>query len=174
MKRLALALLLAMPLFAIAREAAAPTTETDEARFVRLTRELEQQPLTDAPDPNFGWLLNWATETPDYVVTVCMMAGPDWDMRDPFAGKLLVIASAGNMAWQIEHGADGDELSKQLAGTETALRIYRATIAQDPSKKSAFFDSLVAKRDAGTLRAYLAPFVAENCVDQQDSGKIDV
>jgi hypothetical protein len=92
------------------------------------------------------------------------MAGPDWDMNQEFAVRLLVISMAGNVAWQIEHGKDSDELSKQLAGAETALRIYAATVAQDPSKQSPFFDSLVARQKAGTLRAFMAPFVQKNCV----------
>lgn len=148
---------------AFAQDAAPQSGETEEARFVRLTRVVEQTPYSEEVDAATAFVIAWAADTPKYVALVCPMAGPEWDLGDKFALRLMMVGMAGNVAWQIEHGKDTDQLSKQLAATETALRVYEATVAKDASKKSSFFDSLVAKRNAGTLRAYLAPIVKDKC-----------
>ena len=80
-------------------------------------------------------------------------------------GAFTSASIFGNLAWQMEHGKDTDELSKQYAGTVTALRVYNATVAHDPTfPRSPFIDSLVEKLEAGTLREFMAPYVAKNCV----------
>lgn len=161
-----------MSLSASAQDAAPPSNETDEQRFVRLTRLIESLPIGDNKIAQ-AWLVGWAVETPDYGVTVCPMAGPEWDMKNELAAQLMVLAMVGNLSYQIEHGKDKDELSLQLAGTETALHIYAATVAKDPSKRLSFFDSLITRRDAGTLRDYLAPIVKAKCEGDVDKKTSD-
>jgi len=155
---------LAVPLFAFAQESAPQAKETEEARFLRLVRVAEQTPYSEEADPATAFVVTWAAETPKYEALICPMAGPEWDLgNDPFAVRLMLVGMAGNIAWQIEHGKGADQLSKQLAATESALRVYEATVAKDSSRKSPFFDSLVAKRNAGTLREHLAPIVKKQC-----------
>lgn len=163
MKGFALAALLAMPLFVFAQDGAAPTAETEEQKFVRLTRLIETQPL--AEDAPTAFVIGWALATPKYSVLVCPMAGEAWMEDETLGMPLLLRAMAGNMAWQIEHWRDADELTKQHAGTLTALRVYENTVAKEPSRRVAYFDALLQKRDAGTLKDFLAPFVAEHCKD---------
>ena len=69
----------------------------------------------------------------------------------------------GNAAFQIENGAQTDELSKQVAAVESALRAYAAFVAKDAKAMVPHLDAMIAKRDAGTLRAYLAPVVEKEC-----------
>lgn len=162
MKRFVLAALLGMSLLAFGQVAAAK--ETDEQKFVRLTRAIETRPLSEGKDKDVAWLLVWAYKTKRYGVTVCPIGGDGWGAADELGSPLLIMALVGNMAWQIEHGGQAaDELSKQHAGVLTALRIYENTVAKAPSRRTAYFDSLVARRDAGTLREFLAPSVAKAC-----------
>lgn len=143
--------------------------ESDTARFVRYTRALETSPdRADARDLR-QWLLKWAVETPDYTVTVCdLLDLTDVDEETtPHAGEVLLQTMYGNAAFQIEHGADADELSKQVAAAESALRVYTAYLAQDAKTRMPHLDALIAKRDAGGLRAYLAPIVQTKCKTAQ-------
>ncbi len=143
----------------------ATTPESDAARVLRYTRELEASPdRADAPELR-KWLMEWAVETPDYVVNVCDvldLAHPG-DDTTPHAGELLMQVVYGNAAFQVEHGAHTDELSKQVAAVESALRAYAAFVAKDAKAKVPHLDALVAKRNAGTLREYLTPVVAKEC-----------
>ena len=143
----------------------ATTPESESARFVRYTRALEASPdRADALEFR-QWLMNWAVETPDYIVNVCDvldLPNPGGDTT-PHAGELLLQMMYGNAAFQIENGAQTDELSKQVAAVESALRAYAAFLAKDAKATVPHLDALIAKRDAGTLRAYLAPVVEKEC-----------
>ncbi|UHQ21874.1 hypothetical protein LVB77_14490 [Lysobacter sp. 5GHs7-4] len=141
------------------------TPESDTARFVRYTRALEVSPdRADARELR-QWLLKWAVESPDYTVTVCDLLDLDNvdERATPHAGEVLLQTMYGNAAFQIEHGADADELSKQVAAVESALRVYTAYVAQNAKTRMPHLDALIAKRDAGALRAYLSPMVQAKC-----------
>ncbi len=161
MKQIALALMLTVPVLAFAQEATAPTSETNEQKFIRLTRELEQRGFQDGLDSTTGFLISWGLGESGYQTVDCEAVGSvSRDLPSAFAAASIF----GNLAWQMEHGKDSDELSKQLAGTVTGLRVYSATVRHDPTfPRSAVIDALIAKMDAGTLRDYIAPFVAKNC-----------
>ncbi|NUO77327.1 MAG: hypothetical protein HOQ32_15120 [Lysobacter sp.] len=104
-------------------------------------------------------------ETPDYTVTVCDLLDLDDvdEKTTPHAGEVLLQTMYGNAAFQIEHGADADELSKQVAAVESALRVYTAYVARNAKTRMPHLDALIAKRDAGELRAYLSPIVQSKC-----------
>ncbi|MEI2455854.1 hypothetical protein [Lysobacter firmicutimachus] len=145
--------------------AAAVSSESDEARVVRYTRELEAAPDRADASELRRWLTRWAIQTRDYSIAVCDLldfaaAGGD---GVPHESELLVQMIYGNAAFQIEAGADAGELAKQVAGVESALRAYAAFVARDARAKVPRLDALIAQREAGTLRAYLAPKVEQNC-----------
>lgn len=146
-----------------AASAAAP--ESDTAKVLRYTRALEASPDRADARALRQWLTQWAIETPDYTVTVCDvidLAGSG-DDAVPHAGELLMQMMYGNAAYQIENGTKTDELSKQIAAVESVLRAYAVFLAKDAKARVPHLDALIAKRDAGTLRAYLAPIVEKKC-----------
>ncbi|MBX9403742.1 hypothetical protein K4L06_20745 [Lysobacter sp. BMK333-48F3] len=148
-------------------DATAAPPESDTARVLRYTRALETAPdRADAPELR-RWLTQWAIKTPDYTLAVCDLldfgdAGGD---AVPHADELLMQMIYGNAAFQIEAGGEADELSTQVAAVESALRAYAAFVARDAKARVARLDALIAKRDAGALRAYLAPRVEQKCRD---------
>ncbi|WP_421568827.1 hypothetical protein [Stenotrophomonas sp. PD6] len=133
---------------------------------VRYTRELEGTP--DGPDaPAMRQaLLRWTVDTPDYQVIVCDMLqlpGKGSTDESPISGELNVQMMFGNVAYQIQHGKEGDELTRQVAGVESALRAYTAYVAKKPALRRPVLDALLGAQNAGTLRAQLAPVMEKHC-----------
>ena len=166
MTRILTALLLSLLLVPAAAPATAerPAGESDEARFVRLTRHLEAQPLSDADKSIRSWLFTWANDHPDLVVVVCDILGPVPVEQHPWSGYLLTQSVFGNAAFQIEHPDRREDLvSVQLAGIESALAAYDALVAAQPDRRIPYFDALAGHRQAGSLRGHMAPLITEKC-----------
>lgn len=140
-------------------------SEADTARFVRETRQLEVSPLQPGAEEMRRWLFNWALETPDYQVIICPVLDlPDAvDEDTSIAPEMTAQQTFGNLAHQITDGSDGDELDRQLAGVESALKAYAGFIKADSSLKIAGLDHLAALQKAGTLRAHVAAVLEEEC-----------
>ncbi|AWH48847.1 hypothetical protein C1925_06600 [Stenotrophomonas sp. SAU14A_NAIMI4_5] len=111
------------------------------------------------------WLFNWALETPDYQVIICPVLGlPETvDEETSIAPEVLAQQTFGNLAYQITEGSDGEELDRQLAGVESALKAYAVFMKADPSLKIPGVDHLAALKKAGTLRAHVAAVIEEKC-----------
>ncbi len=154
-----LVLLAAVPLLV---EAA---SEGDTARFVRETRQLEVSPLQPGAENVRRWLFTWALQTPDYQVVICPVLDlPETEDDDTsIAPQMFAQQMFGNLAKQITDGRDGDELDRQLAGVESALKAYAMFMKADPSLKIPGVDHLAALKKAGTLRAHVAAVLDEKC-----------
>lgn len=164
---LALPLCLGMaPTVLASAPAAAPAAEEEstEAKVVRYTRELEQSPTSeDAPEMRRA-LMNWAFDGGHLVINVCnVMDLPEHGAKDrsPITVELTQQTVFGNAAFQIEHGTETDELARQVAATQSALKVYSNFVAKDPSLRIAQMETLLAQQKAGRLERQLAPVVAE-------------
>ncbi len=164
----ALPLCLVVPSMARADAPVAISEAEDQetAKVVRYTRELERTP--DGPDAAAmrQALLRWTIDTPDYQVMVCdMLQLPEESSTDksPISGELNVQMMFGNVAYQIQHGKEGDELTRQVAGVESALRTYAAYVAKKPALRIPVLDALLGSQKAGTLRAQLATVMEKHC-----------
>lgn len=142
--------------------AAQPINATN---FVRFTHSLEVSPQQPGAQELRVSMLRWLAETPDYMVTLCQVMNlPDQDEAAKKIGlDLLMQQSFGNLAFQIDQRESSDQLSRQVAGVESALRAYAAFIAADPALRIAAMDTLAGQQKAGTLRAHLAPVVKAEC-----------
>lgn len=176
---LALPLCLALPPAVSAKTPAAPAgaEEGETAKVLRYTRELERRPdSADAPAIRQA-LLRWTIDTPDYQVNVCdVLQLPEARSTDTrsITAALNLQTMFGNVAHQIERGKEGDELSRQVAGVESALRAYAAYAAKDPALQIPEMDALLGRQKAGTLRAQLAPVLDKHCdADEKTPLKIE-
>lgn len=143
-------------------DASAPA-ETDAAKAVRYTRALEATPLADNALDMRKWLLRWMLETPDYTVLVCNMLDIPDDENGTLSGELLLQMMAGNVAWQIEHPQDDDEVSRQMAAVRSALKMYAAYLDKDPKWQVPALDPVIERERTGTLRDHVAKKVAADC-----------
>lgn len=140
--------------------------ETDEARFIRLTHQLEISPLSDTDKSMRSWLLQWAMDSKDITVNVCNLLGPIPKDDAPNSGIFVTQMIFGNASYQISHPEKRkDPLSPQVAGIRSALKAYDSILAKDPKARIPFLDDLVKRDKDGTLEAHMAPIVGEKCKD---------
>jgi len=138
-------------------------TESDEARFLRLTQQLEERPLGDADKSVRSWLIQWAMDSKDVSVVACDILGTLED-DDANNGIYTTQMIFGNAAYQISHPDNRkDLLATQLAGARSALRAYSSILAAHPEARNQHLDELVAQDEAGTLERRLEPVVADKC-----------
>lgn len=137
----------------------------DRAKAVRLTRQLEKDPLgADAPAAR-SWLARWLAKVPDITVTVRDLLGPLPNDSYPYSSPIFNQMIFSNAAFVIENPDRArDEVAAQTAGIEGALKVYEAILRTRPDARLAFFDALVEKRDSGKLERY----VRESIVEQTD------
>lgn len=164
MKRLhtrwAILLLACLPGVAGAQAAA----ETDEAKFVRLTRHLERFPLDPDAKPMRAWLLQWAIETPDLVVTACDFLEPKLEVDSYYGGMLFMQILYGNAAWQIAHPKQrADPVAPQIAGVRSALKAYAEISMERQDAQVPAFEALALAEQRGTLDASLEPRILQAC-----------
>ncbi|HWY24149.1 MAG TPA: hypothetical protein VNX47_04475 [Nevskia sp.] len=164
---LAAALLLlaaAMPALA---EREQPSTPAERAKVVRLTRQLEADPLGAEAVAAQRWLVGWIQDVPDLTVTACdLLQLPDQEY--PYAPQLTVQMMAGNAAFQIENPAKaGDQAAVQGAALKSALRAYGAIVKRKPAARLDQLDRLVEQMKSGRLDQRMKALVAERCESQQ-------
>lgn len=138
--------------------------ETDEAKFVRLTTQLEQDPLGDSDKSIRSWLLQWAVDSKDISVIVCDILGTISGDDLPYDGIYTTQMMFGNAAYQIAHpDKRGDVIATQLAGARSSLNAYISILVSHPGARNAHLDELIKEDMAGNLGNYLSPVIADKC-----------
>lgn len=158
------AVLLALALPLPADAARGPSTAEERKRAVKITRELEQQPLARRAMDARKWLYQWIVEIPDIHVVSC--SGP-LDVllvdEDDAYGQILYVQSVFGMAsFLVENPKKSkDWVAVQTAGIESTLRAYEALRKTDSEARWKALDRLVAARNGGKLRALVKEQMAE-------------
>lgn len=134
----------------------------DLARFVSVTRSLEEAPLRpDAPEDR-KWAVTWLTEAPDVSVNICADVLKDvLRSKNAYSAELVGQYMFGVGASAIEHPEMGDE-AQQLAGLESTLKAYRSIVRDQPKARTTDFDGLLKVQADGNLPAYVHKAFA-NC-----------
>ncbi|MBD9437973.1 hypothetical protein IB223_17885 [Pseudoxanthomonas sp. PXM03] len=162
--RLAIILLACLPGMAGAQASAHAAADTDEAKFVRLTRHLERFPLDPDAKPMRAWMLQWAIETPDLVITACDFLEPKLEMDSYYGGMLFMQILYGNAAWQIVHPEQrADPVAPQIAGVRSALKAYAEISMERADAQIPAFDTLALAERGGTLETSLTPRILQAC-----------
>jgi hypothetical protein len=139
-------------------------TENGEEKFVRLTHQLENAPLSDADKSIRTWLLLWATDSQEITVLACDVMDILSEEKTPNGSIYTTQMIFGNVAYQISNPDKKDDLyATQSAGVRSALKAYQSILAQDPQARIPHFDALLKKEQGGTLEDSLAPVVDKEC-----------
>jgi len=146
----------ALPQFVRAQQRG-PSTPEERAKAVAIAHALEEDPLAKDAKEKREWMIQWLMDIPDITVKVCSAFVGDL----PKAGKnhsteifSQMILSGG--AFMIEHPEKAqDEQAVHLAGLQSALHAYEAILKKEPDAHWPYLDTLVKKRDAGTLADYV-------------------
>lgn len=147
----------------LASAAGLSSPESDSERVVRLVAALERNPLSIDAAQSRKWLMQWLEETKDFNVTVCEILGPVPSQSPPNTAVLLAQQMFGNLAYQIQHPGNRNQLSLQLAGVESTLKAYAVLLGNDPQSRIAYFDDLLLAQKSGSLQSRMAPVIAQQC-----------
>ena len=137
--------------------------ESETARVVRLTALLEQYPNSPEAGEQRRWLFQWVDKTHDVTVTICDILGPLLSDKPPRGYDVFMQMLFGNAAYQLTAGRNTDELSRQFAGVQSALRAYTAMQRADSTQRIPYMDELLAAERQGKLRELMAPRIAAAC-----------
>jgi len=163
-----LGILLLLSILAVAQDdTRGPSTRAERDRAVKVTHELETDPLSPQLQDDRAWLLKWIQDVPDITVQICV---------DPVEGssnyrymrELTLQKMFSSAAYIIESSARSrDDLSVETAGVEGALKAYQAILKKDPQAHSPYWDRLLKKRADGTLHDYVARYMETACGSEQ-------
>jgi hypothetical protein len=131
---------------------------------VKLTRQLESDPLGDGAVEARQWLIPWLEKVKDITVIVCDLLGPIPGDDLPYSAEILTQMIFSNASFQIEHPDKlDDQVAVQTAGVEGALKAYEAILNSKPDAHIAFLDDLVQKRNDGQLAEHMKVVVPDKC-----------
>ena len=146
-----------------------PSTAEERARAVKVSRDLENDPLGKDAKEQREWALDWIEKIPDITVNVCF----DFfgKLPDPPRGHSkeismqMIISSA---AFMIEHPDKvKDEQAIALAGLLGSLKAYQAVLKQDPAARWTYVDKLIVMREEGKLDDYIGE-TRRKCAHEDD------
>ena len=159
MKKLTILLLLLFCVALTAQKSFAQETEKD--KFIRAAKFLEENPLDKNAKDIRNWAFVWAAETKDVTAVICGgTAGVFLDKKLKFGGELLHQYTIGMVAYKLQNPASTDENAAQLAGVESALRVYEKLVADKPKGKAKTIDDLIVT--ASWQNLWLMPIAERN------------
>jgi hypothetical protein len=143
-----------------------PSTPEERAKVVKLTRQLEREPLGKAAKDARQWLTVWLIQVPDVVVRPCgALLGPvvDASTKDDYSAELQSQMMYAQAALVIEHPEAAKDLhALYVASVESALKTYEAILKKKPAARRPYLDDLLSKRDKGEIHVYVTQAMA-NC-----------
>lgn len=160
---LALVLTLAVVIPAAAQQKRGPSTPEERDRAVQIAHKLEANPLDDSLQSDRAWLLQWATEVPDVNVAICA-GGGEFKKKYKYGPQLTFQKLASQVAFVIERPDQAqDRVAQELAGVQGALNAYQAILKANPKTHSEYWDDLLRRQSAGTLKDFVSNYVTTKC-----------
>lgn len=147
-----------------AEEGRGPSTPEERGKVVRLTRQLERDPLGKDAKEARQWLTVWLIHVPDVVVRPCgALLGPvvGEGSKDDYSAELQSQMMFAQATFVIENPeAAQDVHAMYAASVESALKTYQAILKKKPAARRPYLDNLLAKRDKGEIHAYVKQTMA--------------
>jgi len=135
-----------------------PSTAEERARAVKVSHELEDDPLAKDAKDNREWVIQWIVDIPDITVNVCfdyfgkVPNPPRGHSREII--RQMIISSA---AFMIEHPDKAkDEQAIATAGLLGSLKSYQAILKEEPDARWPYLDKIVQMRDQGKLDDFVS------------------
>lgn len=169
MRRLALLLIVFLAVASVAQDESSrgPSTRAERDRAVKVTHELETDPLSPQLQNEKAWLLKWIQAVPDITVNICIDPVED-KTKYRYDRELMMQKTFSSAAYIIETSARSrDDISVEVAGVEGALKAYEAILKKNPQAHSQYWDRLLKKRNDGTLHDYVARYMETACGSEQ-------
>ena len=167
-KALAALLLFCLTIVAFAQNSTrGPSTRAERDRALKVTKELETDPLSEQFRVDRAWLIKWLQDVPDITVQICVdPAAANSNYR--YSRELMLQKTFASASYIIQHSArDRGDIAVENAGVEGALKAYEAILKKYPQAHSPYWDRLLKKRDDGTLHDYVARYMETACGSEQ-------
>ena len=130
---------------------------SDKEKLIKASQFLEEKPLDKNAKDIRSWAFAWAAETKDVTVIICGVGGPFMDKKVKFGFELMSQYAIAMTAFKLQYPDRAtDENAAQLAGVESALKVYEILLKDNPKGKNDKIDELVTKRNSGELAKYVA------------------
>ncbi len=144
-----------------------PSTRAERDRALKVTKELEADPLSPQYREDRSWLIKWIQDVPDITVQICVDPATS-NSTYRYNRELMLQKTFASAAYIIQHSArDRDDLTVETAGVEGALKAYEAILKRSPQAHSPYWDRLLKKRDDGTLHDYVTRYMETACGSEQ-------
>ena len=147
-----------------------PSTAEERARAVKVSHQLEEDPLGKDAKENRQWVIQWIIDIPDITVTECddffgtIPKTPRGRMREVV--NQMVISSA---AFMIEHPDKAkDEQAVATAGLLGSLKAYQTILKEEPDARWPYVDKVIQMRDQGKLDEYVSDTRRKCAQEEQD------
>jgi hypothetical protein len=134
-----------------------PSTPEERARAVKVSRELEGDPLAKDAKEQRAWVLDWIEKIPDITVNVCFdFFGKVPDPPRGHSNEIVMQMVISSAAYMVEHPDKvKDEQAIATAGLLGSLKAYEAILKQDPSARWSYLDKVVQMREQNKLDDYI-------------------
>ena len=155
------------------REKRGPSTPKERSRAVKLVRELEEDPYGAEARDARRWLSLWLVEVPDMPVDLCPeLFGGTPAERKRLPAEIVAQTLYSGVAFVIENPGKAEAREEiYKAGVLGALKAYEAVLKERPELRSPLLDSLIGKREAGTLPAHVTESMA-GCAASRSSRSV--
>jgi hypothetical protein len=146
-----------------------PSTPEERARAVKVSRDLENDPLGKDATEQRDWIYKWIERIPDITVNVC----DDFFDKVPnpprgHSREIMMQMTISSAAFMIEHPDKvKDEQAIALAGLLGSLKAYQAILKQDPAARWPYVDKLIVMREEGKLDDYIGE-TRRKCAREDD------
>lgn len=144
-----------------------PRVQNEPEMLIKAVSLLEQKPLDKEVGKMREWALKWVIETDKVSVSVCSAMIAGLEDKYKYKSDVFIQYTLAMAAFKLANpDKANDEAATQLAGVESAIKLYDAILKEKPKAKSAFMDELVARRAAGSLNEYVA---TNNCPKKKET-----
>lgn len=155
-------------LLALALAAAINAQTFGSSELIRASQILESAPLSKDAKGIRALAVAYIIETKDVTVTLCggdLMA-PILDKKNKNSTELIGQYTVAMAAFKLQNPDNKDENAAQYAGLASAVRAYRAILAEKPKNKHAGMENLAGMLDRDELKGAVE---AADCASKKGS-----
>lgn len=140
-----------------------PSTQVERRQALEYMSHFEADPLNPGLTPEIQWVTRWVMDVPDVHVSLCPLVDlPKGNRKD--SQTLFEAMMFAQIAYSLRNPqAQADHLPEYQAGIEGMLRAYEKVVKSNPKDRQVELDNLVARRDAGTLKEWIASRAPSAC-----------
>lgn len=128
---------------------------SDAQKLIRAARVIEQNPFDREAKDLRSWAIAYLSSTDEVAFVLCGgdLTRPILDQKSKYGPEIFAQYTIAMAAFKLANpDKANDEDAAQLAGFNSALKVYELLVKQNVKAKTAGLDNLIAKRDKGLLK----------------------